>query len=416
MSTETATVALHDGNLFEVKAVEVMRSLRSAFLKLIEAVPGNIRRAADLERALGVSTTLAWQFHRIATSPDPVAIGADVPGMAATRQFLKAATAKGVTDTHITNALRAMEAFEELVHQHAGDRATFVTMINSLAGREGETIDLKTRRQAYRINSQIWGVQAKTLVGCGIYHPGRRSGVFDVISVRGAREIRRLRAGAPFRLSSQQVTDGFMHNLESQAIEPGAANASAPSAGPKLVEGFCTEPHPELDNRIEGGIVHTFLKETPLGNAGAQTLYLVDVTRDVEWVMPHKPSYHYKFNAVMKPVEALVLDALIHRDMFGKLSPTVRVFGSLDRLGERDPEQYGEQETLPVPATVHNLGHGLSALPTPHVPRYAEMFESVCQRVGWDPEQFDLYRCVVEYPLLSTMVCTRFDFPEQGNW
>lgn len=44
------------------------------------------------------------------------------------------------------------------------------------------------------------------------------------------------------------------------------------------------------------------------------------------------------------------------------------------------------------------------------------MAESVLDRVGWDPAEFELFRCTLEYPLLSSTVRVRFELPQRGNW
>src|SRR5690606_20560982 len=105
-------------------------------------------RAADLDKALGVSRTLGWQIHRVANTSNPLEGGLYVPGMAAVQQALRGARAAGIAEQHLRRAAQAVAAFESFVERHAGDRATFATMINSLAGRNGEAIDLKARRAA----------------------------------------------------------------------------------------------------------------------------------------------------------------------------------------------------------------------------------------------------------------------------
>lgn len=408
-SASSARLSQQEG-LFEHCALEVMRGVRAAFLRLIESLPNAIHRAADLERALGISTTLAWQVHRVATSPNPLAAGAHVPGMTAVKQMLQTARSAGVPNDRLRDAASAMQAFDKLVAQHAGDRATFTTMINSLAGGESETIDLKTRRQAFRLNSQVWGVQVKTHLRCTLYHPGRSASLVDSASIRGMREIRRLRVAAPFRLSSYRVKDAHEHPMESHAIDEGVDKTSV---GPELLLEYCSEPCPELENRIEEGFINTYLRDTPLGNAGVQTLYLADVVRDIEWYTPDEIP-NYIRNGVLNriPAEALVLDTLIHRNMFGVLAPSLTVLGSLDRQHPDSREYREEIETLPIRTEVHSLGTELAALYTQHVPRYPEMVESVCQRLGWDPNGFELFRCVLEYPILGSTVTMRFELPE----
>src|SRR5262245_5459000 len=52
----------------------LMQNLRSSLARLIEAIPSPepVRRAADLQRALNLRKTLAWQMFSVAHSPDPL--------------------------------------------------------------------------------------------------------------------------------------------------------------------------------------------------------------------------------------------------------------------------------------------------------------------------------------------------------
>lgn len=412
-ATTTRLQPLHDA-AFEMQVVDKLRQLREAFLHLLESLPLPTNRAADLDKALGVNRTLGWQIYRVATSATPLEAGVHVPGSAAVQQVLRAARNIGAPEPQIEHVSRAMSEFEAFVSEHAGDRASFNTMISSLLGSDEDAIDLRTRRSMFRAASQAWGVQLKTYLACQIVLPGRRSDLLDVVSIRGLRGIRRLRPGAPFRLSTQRFYDAHDHARKSQAI--GTASDEAPP-GPRLLREFCTQPTPELDNRFDGRLMHTYLRETPLGNTGALNMYFADITRDFEWQAPGGERNRQQwFVAVRKPMESLVLDTLLHKDMFSEIGWTTKVCGSLDRLDEPDPDKFREDETLPIKAELLDLGVGPAALPTPHVPRYREMVESVCSELGESAGNFRLYRVVVEYPLLLSVVSVKFLLPDRGNW
>ena len=405
---------------FEARAIEVLRDLREAFLHLIESLPNPTQRAADLDKALGVSRTLGWQIHRLATSETPLAAGMHVPGFAAVQQVLRAAKSAGAPDTTLRDAGLAMDAFEAFVEEHAGDRATFATMLASLGDGATEAIDVRTRRQMFRAASQTWGVQLRSYLACQIVFPGKRSDLLDVISIRGLRGIRRLRSGTPFRLSTQRFYDAHDHALQSHPVD---ADSPAAPPGPRLLREFCTQPTPELDNRYDGRLMHTYLRETPLGNAGALNLYFADISRDFEWQslpapgsLERKPNSQLWFVAVRKPMESLVLDTLYHKDMFDEIAWETKVCGSLDRLDEPDPDKFPPEETLSIKSNLLDLGIGPSGLPTPHVPRYREMVEAVCRDAGLNAADFHLYRCIIEYPLLMSVVSVKFLLPERGNW
>ena len=234
----------------------------------------------------------------------------------------------------------------------------------------------------------------------------------DVASIRGMRDIRRLRSGAPFRLAGHRVSDGHLRSAQPQSIEERTSDAPL---GPTLLTEFCTTPTPRLDNRAEGGSVFTYLCDAPLGNTGLQTLYLSDITRGIKWASPgDQPNEHLNHVTILKPAESLVMDVLMHEDLFGPLQPEAKVFGSLDRPGEMDLQRFTEDDVLPVQLKVIRLGRGLDVLAAPQVPRYAEMVQSVCERLSWDAERFDVYRCVMEFPLLNSVVLVRFSLPDEA--
>jgi hypothetical protein len=392
----------------------VLRDLREAFLHLIEALPNPTHRAADLDKALGISRTLGWQIHRVATSSTPLEAGAHVPGMLAVQQVIRAARSAGAPEQPLRDVARTMEAFESFVEEHAGDRATFVTMLNSLAGKDAEAIDVRARRQMFRAASQAWGIQLKAYLACQLILPGARSDLLDVVSIRGLRGIRRLRSGTPFRLSTQWFYDAHDHPLQSQPL---ANTSDRTPPGPNLLHDFCTQPTPDLENRYDGKLMHTYLRETPLGNAGALNIYFADISRSFEWQsQAGKANTQQWFVAIRKPMESLVLDTLYHKDMFNSINWETRVCGSLDRLDEPNPDKFRSEETLSIKAELLDLGVGPAGLPTPHVPRYREMVESVCRDAGQNPADFHLYRCIIEYPLLLSVVSVKFLLPDSGNW
>ncbi len=396
---------------FETHVVQVLRDLQEAFLGLIEGLPRPAPRAADLEKALGVSRTLGWQIHRLATAPSPLEAGGHVPGAEAVGQVLRGARAAGVADNRIARAAEAMKVFESFVERHAGDRALFETMIGSLTGESTETMGVKLRRQAFRVHSQIWGMQVKTFLASAALFPGKDSDHQDIVTIRGMHEIKRLRRGMSLLVSGQQMVD-----CENRPLLPTERIEDAPGPGPALLREFCSEDLPELESVVENEILYTFMRDSPLGNTGVKTIFLSDVTRDMQWRPKNGTWAYIDAVSILKPTERLVIDTMIHKDMYGVLEPTVRVYGSLRHLGVANPYGYQDDEVLPVKPDLRYCGRGPGVLATPHVPRYREMVESVLGRTGLDPEAFDLYRCTLEYPLLSTMVQVKFDLPEQGGW
>src|SRR5689334_15921384 len=119
---------------FEKHATEVLTALRSAIDELITSIPGagQIKRATDLQRVLGIRSTLAWQVFRVATSNNPVEEGRSVPGATALDRFLEASEKRGVPAPKVQLVRAAFEKFEDMVRTYAGSRAAFDSMIGGL--------------------------------------------------------------------------------------------------------------------------------------------------------------------------------------------------------------------------------------------------------------------------------------------
>jgi hypothetical protein len=116
------------------------------------------------------------------------------------------------------------------------------------------------------------------------------------------------------------------------------------------------------------------------------------------------------FVRVRIPSEVLFIDLLIREDTYGPLAPyscaRAEHFGELPHLRVLD-----EAQQLEPREPVARLGKGCSVLYTPDVPGYVEMGRYVFDRLGADPERFDVYRLRVEYPLLPSTVAMAFELP-----
>src|SRR6188474_2626541 len=122
---------------FVEQATTVLRRLRAAVAGVIDGLPdaASIARAADLQRALDVRSTLAWQIYRLARTTDPLPEGSTIPGAGAMNRFFEAAVARGVPIETINTAQQVVREFKAVVQTHAGDRSAFDSMISSLGGK-----------------------------------------------------------------------------------------------------------------------------------------------------------------------------------------------------------------------------------------------------------------------------------------
>ena len=405
---------------FEQNAAVALRRLRSALSVLIGAIPGvgELRKAADLQRALGIGNTLAWQVYKLAHATDPLAEASSVPGTVGMKRLFKAAGEHGVPAKHIEASAAAIQQFDELVKVHAGDRMTFDSMISGLTEEGSQLVDAQQKRAAFRANSHLWGLQARTQLKCTILNPSLASTTsLDLVQLQGYVNLRRFRRAIPLLISGIGliVDDKHKHNiLPPYRREPLAGDSAAAQGAPLLTE-FCSQPPPEIRTiRSEAGDVQTELAACGVGNESAVTYMFGDVVRSVPGpytgdAPPGLRSYAW----VRVPVEVLIHDVLIHEDAFGSLTPETSVYGDHNRSPGASTFDLSEANLLGVKESAVYMGKGPSVLQTLDVPRYPEMAQYAFDRLGWDGEKFDVYRCRVAYPVMPSSVVVRFELPEK---
>ena len=397
--------------VFQHDVATTLTRLRREFAQVIAAVPGEIAKGADLHRALRIDRKLSWKVFKVANAPNPVAAGPHVPTRANMATFLKAAAKRGVPQPLIESLSRVAEDFEAVVARHAGDRATFDSMVSALAPDEStEQIDLAHRRLAFRGQRHILGVQAKTQLKIVALQPSKDPMMLDGVRAEGFVDLRRLRGSAPLTVSysGARNDDGSPMEVRREALEPVTG-----SYGLSLLRGFCSTPLPEFRGVEAGhGFVKGELVAHDVGNRAAVTCIEGHATPAA------LPRYSEEGNrisgtvvTVRTPCEMLVLDLVLRKDTYGPVEPKAYVHA--EHMGEMTWDTVIQNRfRLPFSPPVHYLGRGPSVLHTSDVPRYAELGAYLFERMGWDGEQFDVYRCRFEYPVMPASVEVRFDLPE----
>jgi hypothetical protein len=341
-----------------------------------------------------VDKALGWQVYRIGTSTEPLSVGTHVPRLASLAKALRAARAKKVPADIIEEAEQAGGAFERLIEQHAGERGSFDAMVRGL-GTE-QHIHVKDRRAAFRANCNIWGLCALASYSCITYHAGEKPGTEDSFLLIGHVGLHKLRPDVNFSVGYQWSV------RRSESRVP----VSAPGAlGVDFIEEFSTRPFPQLATReVRPGVMATAFQLANIGRAGAVTYFVRHIARAAS----EGPTGWYGGNSLCRvPVEVGVSDIIVPRGWTDPGSASITVYGSLQDI-TRVPERH-DSDRLPISGQLSHLGSDLSRLRTPLVPKCTEMVEASLRGMGWEKTEYDVYRCVMEYPVLLTGVATRID-------
>ncbi|MCL4199658.1 MAG: hypothetical protein KJZ69_19345 [Phycisphaerales bacterium] len=408
-----------DAEIHEV--LETMRGACQGFIEAVAAATGGgraIRRATDLQRALVIPGTLAWQVFRLAHADNLLAAADTVPGMKAVRRLVRAAEQKGVSPRSIETLTDSAERFEDLVREVAGSRRTFNSLLTGFNSEADWKDELHYRRAAFEANSHIWGTQVGTKLVTLVFHPSSEDRA-DMLAISGAVDVFRIRGDAPIEVCSTAAHSDARRPPPSEAIvslgHPLASNdITAP--GCTLLTKFGTQPLPRVQSRVdERGHLVVELETEDVGHRHAVTAFVAELYR------PNVPRYAQEQEPTLgasvfikAPIRTLIVDLIIAAGTHGPTWPTPRGYVVANPRGA--PILFGgilnqHRKRILEHCHVVRLGQGAHVLDTADVPRYPEMFRHVCGQLGWNPDVFHAFRCRVEYPVMPSSVVVGYDLP-----
>lgn len=400
---------------FEDHAERVLARLRDVFAQIMDALRAKGIQRTDLHKALALDRTLAWKILKVAHGGDLFTMAPHVPGPASIRAFLAAAAKHGVSDELITSARRALADHEELIETHAGDRASLDIMAAGFAKRGRTTTELSHRKAAVRANSYLWGVHAETQLKAYMIWPGSAPGRLDFASLGGFVELRRMRPNMCWVVSRSRCTDNdgqVRHAFKPEPLDP--RGAAGGDGGVPLLVDFCSRPLPQFRRRATGvdGMLEDELVEGPVGKCGAVTCMAGEIVRNV--ASYYRDEHNEFCECVLfarTPCDALVLDLLVHEDLFPGVRPELAVYSELEG-GPSYPARGRSGGRLMLPETTELLGRGPAVMHTPSVPRYAEMVRYALGRLDWDGDRLLVHRVHIPAPPIPTAVVVRYALPE----
>jgi hypothetical protein len=293
------------------------------------------------------------------------------------------------------------------VAQHAGSRDAFESMVSEVRGEDGELTPavLKHKRAAFRAMSMLWGRQARIVCGARIMHPSvnpLQPGRWDTVFVKGMTGVRRTRRSVPLHTTAYRART--RHPGDAAAVSP-PEPIDPRETGPDaigLLRDFCSEPLPEFRLRVSGqGYRCHELVSNDVGPSGEVTYFTGEVSRADTPAPGTTPMWEVSMaKSVDIPIEVFMGDLLIHTSVAGRRPPEVRVYGTpLDGSLE-----LRETDLLPLAERAEYIGDGADAAGTPLIPRYSEMLRYAIQRMGWNPEEFHVFRCRVDFPVLYSRI------------
>jgi hypothetical protein len=387
---------------------EAVQALRGGIVRICHALEINPTVPRDIATRLKVDKNIAWKLSHVVDAAEmPAAVGY-VPGPSGLKILLTKAEQAGAPADALADLRSAVDEFEDMVQTHTGDRATLELVLANL-GRDGSDHAERSRKKAYEGNSGVWGVQSRVRTTTHFVAPNADNpDLLDVAMIGGLVDFMRLRPSQSWPLFHDRAyhDDGTPIRVNSEPVEPGG-NPEVPL----LIEGFCAGNVPEIRPlRDERGVVY-MLGEGPIGKQGRFSVFYGRIDRAaVPRYRTERDTKGELFSVISAPVEHLLFDLIVHRELVEAFAPEVLVFSRLNSHVDGHINAM-VPSLVPVHETVNWIGSGPPVCATPLVPRYHELVERAFKRAGWSARDFGGYRLVMKYPPLPSTVVLRFNLP-----
>jgi len=381
--------------------------LREAFGSLLDSVPGGPLKAQELARFLSVNKDLSNRLVNAVKKQDPLAVMHVIPGPEPLRRFLGAAGKKGLNAGAIKTAMDAVEQFEQLIREEAGDRAYLEAIISAWLPEARSRSDLVNKQAVFKAMSQIKGASAEVRFVTAILFPVTPRDEYDVsvALVSGQIGLRRVRPDAIVSVSTLRTH--IPEHVRPRTLEGEPVSDYAHVR----LDQFCTgNPAETLEIREAGDSVHYVLPPGEAGRGSVVDLITAEVNPTCLCSRWREDDPQDSISAVVSlPYRELVLDVLLHEDLASFGEPDLVVHDTAPRGLVAIGDESRAVDRLDVVEAVTRLKGGVQRYRSSVVPNYVEMLQHVCSRINCDPDKLTGFRCRSHYPLYGSQISMVFN-------
>jgi hypothetical protein len=383
---------------FTADAVKAYLKARDSLVSWVMALPKPIRRPRDLQLLTQLDYTLCWQIITV-TKSQGLEGAAHVPGPVSLKRMIAESKRQKLPEQAIEILTHGLQQYYDAAKTYADTRAGFGSMLAAVT--TGETIELSTRKSAYRSESEIWGRQLGIIHQMVGFSARPTPSTMSSLLISSSLNCRRLRpnAGRSF-WGYFQSPEGPSSEANFQPFEEQAFHA----LGAPLMPQFCSSPLPRLRMvRYDNGWTHAEVEGDGLGRRSA-----VDVAFGVK--SPLDPlnegidtPYAVTTSArLSSPTELLVMDLMVHRPSFGEVEPQLLVHANSP--GSNRLAVARQVQQLHVGAEITSLESTIEGFADTDATRAPQIVQYLIDRERLILSEFDCYRVKIPFPVLNSVV------------
>ncbi len=385
---------------------------------LVDEVVGRNARPIEVARRLSIDNSTASRLMRAVRAPDSLRACREIPAPEGLRMVLSKATQLGLSERAQRTAEAAIDKFVRLLAEFPARRTGLDAAIESWVPSARAKTERAARQAAFKSMSQLFGFSIDINIMATVVLPGANPRMCDSLAIQVRDGLRRLRAGGPILLFGQSI-----HRTANGAVDFKDSRS-------KVVE--------TLDGEREVTDARKFLLPD-FGNIGGLPMRIVErptMTRFVldTGVLPvnvpatvgiaqrvRNTYFRYQEDGrsanahvfvARSPIRLLVVDLLIHEDLFPgfTMNVDVRRHGLTMETPERD-EELIDIDRIDMAVTTETLGRGLDGLELAENREYPGLIRSIFAKQQLNPAKFRTFRATVLYPIPYAELWTWFELP-----
>jgi hypothetical protein len=407
-----------DVSAFRDDLRSALQAYRASIIELMAAVGADPGKPQVVARQFKLNKNLTWKVSKIVAASDLYGAVPHIPGAAGLEIFLKALERADAPKGLIEATRRAAGEFDRVVKVHTGDRATLEIMVNGMLPSPLKSErDEQNRKLAFQGNSATWGVRAKVQLALNVLAPNPQDpDMADLVQVGGLAKFRRLRPDARWLLfRRERWTDDDPHPAQDKAesLDPDFPV----DRGVPLLGDYCSKPIPDIEVISGEGEDQYELPPGPVGNTAALTCLWGQIARKVGTTYATTEDEYVELGCnLVTPVEHVLFDQLVHRDLDWAMQPELVIYSRLDGGGLQRASRR-TRNVLPVAESIHDLGWGVDGLATPLLRNHPKLVRDVLDRLDWRAEDFRAFRFTMPYPPIPAvaMFLAKLPAPARGR-
>lgn len=412
LSTTAAAAAARPGGDLRPRVEALGLRLANALNLVVAALPGRPSGPRAVGETVGMTIVSASRLLKAIGLADPIAVLQAVPGPNPLSKMLDTVEPLvGAGDPTVDEARAAVEEFDALIKDEAGDRGTLRAMLTAWLPDERREFESQRRQTIYKALAELDGMSSEFELSTMILFPSAQPDRLDLVNVQAILGIDRMRPDARLvlgtrRLESAKHADPAWQSERAPTNLDGAPTTDGPNAA--RLDDFCsTRPAPIVARRLDD-VIEYELGPTGFGRASSVDTVLAEVNRGELPADSGESAQNFFFLCPALPTRRAVLDIIVHEDLFPGHDLELVCFDTSHKGPARPDDPTRDTDRRPISERIESLGHGARGARLVEFPSYTALLDHAAERLDLDLDAFRVHRVSVAYALPNRQLTVVF--------